>query len=140
MLKTAMTPELYCTNLRISLNFYTQVLGFSIQYERPESGFVMLERQGVRLMLDEIGQGRVWLAGPLEAPFGRGVNLQIKTEQVDDLYAAVQKAGAKIFMAMEEKWYRANDIYVGNRQFIVQDPDGYMLRFFEDLGERSIPA
>ncbi len=25
---------------------------------------------------------------------------------------------------------------VGNRQFVVQDPDGYLLRFFSDLGER----
>jgi len=27
---------------------------------------------------------------------------------------------------------------VGNRQFVVPDPDGYLLRFFQDLGERPI--
>ena len=27
---------------------------------------------------------------------------------------------------------------VGNRQFIVLDPDGYMLRFAQDLGKRKI--
>ena len=37
---------------------------------------------------------------------------------------------------MEEKWYRKNDTEVGNKQFLVQDPDGYILRFFQNLGMR----
>jgi hypothetical protein len=39
---------------------------------------------------------------------------------------------------MEEKWYRADNVYVGNRQFIVQDPDGYLLRFYQHLGTRDL--
>jgi catechol 2,3-dioxygenase-like lactoylglutathione lyase family enzyme len=138
-LTTPLTPELYCTDIKISLPFYTQVLGFKIQYRREENGFAMLERQGSRIMLDEIvpGSVRTWITASLETPFGRGINLQIRTDKVDDLYAHVQKVGARIFLAMEEKWYRWDDIYLGNRQFIVQDPDGYLLRFYEDLGERK---
>ncbi|HSW93417.1 MAG TPA: VOC family protein, partial [Gammaproteobacteria bacterium] len=49
----------------------------------------------------------------------------------------VKKYGAVIFLPIEEKWYRANNVELGNRQFIVQDPDGYMLRFAEDPGERE---
>lgn len=103
----------------------------------------MLERQGSRIMLDEIQNNsvgkteRTWFMGPLERPFGRGINLQIKTTQVDELYDHVQKSGGNIFLPIEEKWYRANDILLGNRQFIVLDPDGYMLRFFQDLGEKN---
>ena len=99
----------------------------------------MLERQGSRIMLDEIvpGSKRTWTTAPLEAPFGRGMNLQMETDAIDDLYDRVQKAQAKIFLPMEEKWYRANDVELGNCQFIVQDPDGYLLRFFQNLGERS---
>jgi hypothetical protein len=37
---------------------------------------------------------------------------------------------------METRWYRIGRIERGNRQFVVADPDGYLLRFFEDLGER----
>jgi hypothetical protein len=40
---------------------------------------------------------------------------------------------------VEDAWYRANDRYLGNRQFLVQDPDGYLRRFFEDLGESHAP-
>ena len=36
----------------------------------------------------------------------------------------------------EERWYRKRDEEVGNRQFVVVDPDGYLLRFFTSLGRR----
>jgi uncharacterized glyoxalase superfamily protein PhnB len=110
---TPLTPELCCSNIKTSLLFYTKILGFSIQYQREEDGFAMLERQGSRIMLDEIrknsvsGTDRTWISGPLEAPFGRGINLQIETNQVNELYDRVQKAGANIFLPIEEKWYHA---------------------------------
>ena len=141
MPKTPLVPELYCTDINVSLPFYTNILGFTIEYQRPEDGFAMLERQGARLMLDQIhpGSDRTWTPAPMELPFGRGINLQIETDKVDELYTTLQEAKAKIFLPIEEKWYRADELYVGNKQFIVQDPDGYLLRFAEDLVERSHP-
>jgi uncharacterized glyoxalase superfamily protein PhnB len=98
----------------------------------------MLERQGAQVMLDEYvhGSARSWIAGPLEAPFGRGMNLDIRTDNVEELYEKVKASGAKIFLPIEDKWYRANDIDLGSRQFIVLDPDGYLLRFSGSLGTR----
>ena len=141
-IETLLTPELCCSSIKISIAFYTGILGFNIQYERAEEGFAMLEREGSRIMLDEIGKpvtstSRSWISAPLEFPFGRGVNLQIKTADVDRLYENVQKNSAHIFLPIENKWYRADSIEIGQRQFIVLDPDGYMLRFVEDLGTRS---
>jgi catechol 2,3-dioxygenase-like lactoylglutathione lyase family enzyme len=133
---TSLTPELCCSNIKNSLDFYTSILGFRIEYQREADGFAMLERQGSRIMLDVVNNTkRTWITAPLEAPFGRGINLQIMTNNVDELYDRVQKAGANIFLPIEEKWYLANDVEIGNRQFIVLDPDGYMLRFVQDLGE-----
>lgn len=143
-LTTSLTPELCCSNIKTSLPFYTDVLGFSIQYQRKEDGFAMLERQGARIMLDEIskdspnGTKRTWISGELEAPFGRGINLEIKTDRIDDLYDRIQQSNTHIFLSIEEKWYRAGDVELGIRQFIVMDPDGYMLRFSQDIGERKI--
>jgi uncharacterized glyoxalase superfamily protein PhnB len=136
---TALTPELLCTSIKTSIAFYEDVLGFSIQYERPETGFAMMERQGSRIMLDQYKPGNPssWIAAPLERPYGRGLNLQMETTKVDELYARVQETGATIFLPIVEKWYRADDMELGNRQFIVQDPDGYLLRFYEHLGERK---
>ena len=39
---------------------------------------------------------------------------------------------------IEENWYRQDDKMLGNKEFLIQDPDGYLLRFMEDLGEKQI--
>ena len=138
MIEPALIPELNCTDLQKSLCFYVETLGFQVLYDRPESYFAMLERQGAQIMIEQINTGeRMWLTAKLERPFGRGVNFQIQTKSVTNLYKSVQNSSSTIFLPLEEKWYRADDIEVGNKQFIVQDPDGYLLRFFEDLGERK---
>ena len=141
---TPLTPELCCSNIKTSTDFYMKVLGFEIQYQREEERFAMLERQGSRIMLDEINNNsaeeanRTWILAALEKPFGRGINLEIRTIQIDELYNHAQQSGATIFLPIEDKWYRVNDSEVGNRQFIVLDPDGYMLRFAQDLGSRAL--
>lgn len=144
-LTTPLTPELCCSNLKTSLSFYLEVLGFNVQYQREEDGFAMLQRQGARVMLDEIPDNpvnemkRTWISGALEVPFGRGINLEIKTDKIDELYVQVQQSKAHIFLPIEERWYRADDKELGVRQFIVLDPDdGYMLRFSQDIGIRNI--
>ncbi len=79
-----------------------------------------------------------WLAAPLEHPYGRGISLRIEVKDIKKLYEIIQESGVSIFLEMEEKWYRKAMMQTGNRQFIVQDPDGYLLRFFQDLGEKPI--
>lgn len=137
---TPLTPELYCSNIKASLVFYTEVLGFKIQYQREEEGFAMLWRQGSRMMLDELSDAknkRLWLTAPLEKPFGRGINFEIRTTQINALYAHVQQCGANILMSIEDKCYRMDDTELHNRQFIVLDPDGYLLRFTQTLSSNK---
>jgi catechol 2,3-dioxygenase-like lactoylglutathione lyase family enzyme len=128
-------PEFIVSDLDASLDFYAR-LGFRIVYGRPENGFAFLEREGAQLMLDRIAPDS-WMTGTLEKPFGRGVNLQIEADNVDSLYAHVLQEKLPLFRPMEEKWYRVDDLLYGNRQFLIQDPDGYLLRFFSDLGNKS---
>ncbi len=133
-----LVPELHCSDIETSLRFYTQVLGFSTLFSRPEERFAYLEREHAQIMVEQ-SVGRTFVAGELEYPYGRGMNLMIEVSSVDELYSAVQLAGAPIYLAIEDKWYQANESLLGNRQFIVMDPDGYLLRFFQDLGERPAP-
>lgn len=137
MNEPALTPELCISNYEKSMDFYTQLLEFNILYAREEEKFVMLEREGAWIMLEQIGVTRDWITGELDYPYGRGVNFQIKVSDVDSLYSKVKKSDAKIFLEIEEKWYQTDIGKTGNRQFIVQDPDGYLLRFFEDLGIKN---
>jgi catechol 2,3-dioxygenase-like lactoylglutathione lyase family enzyme len=92
-------------------------------------------------MLEEAaGSGRRFHAAPLKHPYGRGVNFQIEVPDIDALHLAVQRAGLSIVIPIEERWYRQNEIEYGNRQFVVADPDGYLLRFFGSLGQRPARA
>lgn len=138
MKSIGLVPELYCTDIKKSLGFYIDILGFSIAYQRPEDGFAYIRKGNAELMLEQIMPDSSWISGELAYPFGRGINFQIETGEIDSLYSAVAKNNAKIFLPIEEKWYRADNILVGHRQFIVQDPDGYLLRFFKDLGTRLV--
>jgi catechol 2,3-dioxygenase-like lactoylglutathione lyase family enzyme len=135
MSRARLVPELLVSDIGRSLDFYLRVCDWRVLWQRPEEGFAYLGREGAELMLEE-PRGRVWLAGPLEHPFGRGMNLQIEVGDVDALHAAVRDAGHELFLPLEERWYRTGGVLGGNRQFIVADPDGYLLRFFSDLGTR----
>lgn len=131
-----LVPELYCSNLDTSLVFYA-LLGFSVLYDRPEDRFAYLRMDGIDLMIEEPGEtDRTWWTAPAEQPFGRGVNFQMQVEDVDAIHERLLAASHTLFRPIEEKWYRKADHEVGNRQFVVQDPDGYLLRFFTDLGQR----
>lgn len=133
----AIIPELKVLDYDKSLHFYTTLAGFEVVYDRPEENFAMLETNGARLMIEGITtKSRSWLVGQLERPFGRGINLQIEVHDVHRLYQSLKKAEYQIFFDLEEKWYRLNNKEIGHRQFLVQDPDGYLLRFFEKIGTR----
>ena len=130
-----LVPELYCSDIERSLRFYLDILGFRIAYQRPEERFAYLVREGAELMIEQ-PTARVWLTGELTQPYGRGVNFQIRASDVDELQARCQAQCCRIFLPLEEKWYRREETLLGCRQFVVQDPDGYLLRFQQPLGSK----
>ncbi|MCK0198402.1 VOC family protein [Ancylobacter sp. 6x-1] len=134
----ALVPELLVRDLAASLAFWRDLCGFSIAFARPEDGFAYIEREGAQLMLEEIGEGRQWRTGPLEPPFGRGLNVMIGVSTLDPILAALAHASLPLYMAPEEKWYRVGERETGVRQFLVQDPDGYLIRFSRSLGMRPL--
>ena len=133
-----LVPEFDCSDFEASLSFYVGVLGFTLRYDRPEAKFAYLEREGAELMLEELSP-ESWLTGEMTPPFGRGINFQIEVGDVAALRDAVRGASVAVYREIEDAWYRAGSAYTGNRQFVVQDPDGYLLRFFQDLGRRQTP-
>ena len=73
--------------------------------------------------------GRNFLAARLEAPFGRGVNLQIQVSDLNAILAPLETASVLLFSPQEQVSYRREQDTVLQRQCVVQDPDGYLLRF-----------
>lgn len=136
--QSQLVPELSVTNFQNSLKFYSEILGFTIKYQREEEGFAYLRLGNAELMIDEIGKGRTWKTGVFEYPLGRGINFQIEVPSFLPILEKLRKNNIDLFLDVEEKWYRKGDKEVGNKQFLVMDPDGYLLRFAQDLGERSL--
>jgi catechol 2,3-dioxygenase-like lactoylglutathione lyase family enzyme len=133
MTRAALVPELGVADIADSLRFWCGLCGFAVLYDRPEDGFACIERDGARLMLDQLGATRDWLAAPAQRPFGRGMNLEIAVAAVQPLLDALAAAGWPLLLPPEEKSYRVGAHAVRVRQFIVQDPDGYLVRFSQRL-------
>jgi catechol 2,3-dioxygenase-like lactoylglutathione lyase family enzyme len=129
-------PELSVSNLNESLKFYVNSIGFKIEYQRPENKFVFISYQGTQFMLQELEENEKWSIGELKHPYGNGVNFQIEVSNVEKIYDALKTSGYKIAFDIEENWYRQDNKLLGNKEFLIQDPDGYLLRFSEDLGEK----
>jgi catechol 2,3-dioxygenase-like lactoylglutathione lyase family enzyme len=136
----ALVPELLVRDIAKSLRFWCDLCGCAVLFDRPDEGFAYLDLHGAQIMLDEIGKTRDWLTGPLETPFGRGINLQIRVPAIEPIVAALAQARWPLFMAPERKWYRTGDVETGLHQFLVQDPDGYLVRFSAYIDERPLNA
>ena len=132
-----LVPELSVSDLETSLRFYL-AFGFSIRFRRDKPAFVYLELGQAQIMLEQI-HDRAWITDDLQKPFGRGINLQIEVEDVREMTEQAVKMGVPLFRPISESWYRlGQNQEEGQIEFLVQDPDGYLLRFVQSLGVRSI--
>ncbi len=68
------------------------------------------------------------------------MNLSIDVDDVEKVHAAVTRAGHELFLHLEEGWYDRREDAIGVRQFVVQDPDGYLMRLTQDIGTRPRPG
>ncbi len=126
-----LVPELDVSDFERSVRFYTEVLGFEILFSREK--FVYLELEEVQFMLQQTDNDG-WQTGVLEPPFGRGINFQIELEDVGPLYQRLQEVGHPFFREVKDSWYKTGDVLSGQREFLIQDPDGYLLRFCQAIG------
>lgn len=131
-----LVPELDVSDFARSLRFYVDLAGFEVLYERPEDDFAYLSLDGAELMIER-GEG-LWSTGPLERPYGRGINFQVMVSDVEAVHQRFVARDYPVMVPIEERWYRRDDVYVGQKQFLVKDPDGYLLRFGQDLGIRPV--
>ncbi|WP_395343815.1 VOC family protein [Ningiella sp. W23] len=135
----AMVPEITVSNLDRSLAFYL-CLGFSVRYRRENPPFAYLEIGQAQLMLEQIHESG-WLTGSLEPPFGRGVNFQIEVESVRNIEAKARIANIALYEGCKESWYFVGEgREEGQLEVLLQDPDGFLLRFIEPLGSRENDA
>ena len=70
-----------------------------------------------------------WNVGKMEYPFGRGINISMSVSDVDKMYNDLIKKKIKMFLDLEIHKYKVDDVIYEDKEFLIQDPDGYLLRF-----------
>lgn len=104
-------PILYSSDVRKSITYYTDVLGFDNEWIWDhESSFGGVSKDSIEIFFCKDGQGHpgTWIA--------------IMVDDVDELYHRVQEKGGHVVSQPENKEW-------GLREMLVQDPDGHIIRF-----------
>ena len=113
------------TDIKQAIKFYEK-LGFVLQSSLPRSdgqltvAFLSFETSMMLLgRKDELHYENAVRAKQVRAgPHGLGIVLTLRVSDLEEVYRAVKRAGAKIMMEPEDEFY-------GDRVFMFLDPDGY---------------
>lgn len=122
----SLIPELSVSNIDNSIEFYTKI-GFEIMYKREEDKFCFLKLDNNQIMIEQINNN--WNTGTLEYPYGRGINISMMVSNIDNYYKKIKRNNIDIYQELKVSKYKVNDIVYEDREFLIQDPDGYLLRF-----------
>ena len=80
-------------------------------------------------MIEEVNDH--WTVGKLEYPYGNGVNFSMELESFDFYYEKWKKQEIVFFRDLMVNTYRNGDHVYQDREVLIQDPDGYLLRFHD---------
>ena len=114
---TSLTPIFSVSDLSKSIEFYTEILGFQLNFIYGEPQFYAgLFKDSVELHL---------VSENLRQPVGSG-NLSILTDEVDDLHQQLIDAKVQIMVSPDDRDY-------GLRDFSCKDLDGNIIVFGMDI-------
>lgn len=114
-------------NIERTIEFYVGVLHFKVEYERPEDRFAFLSYEEIQIMFEQ--HNGHWDVGALEHPYGRGMNLEMTVSDVEGMYNRILEHGIRPFRELKVSHYRHGEEDIEQKEFLIQDPDGYLLRF-----------
>ena len=123
----SLIPELSVFDIVQTRNFYEE-LGFKIEYERPEEKFVFMSFQDSQFMFEQIHDDG-WNIGELVYPLGRGINFSIAVDDIEELYKLVNHLNIELYRELTRNIYQVNGIEEMQIEFLIQEPNGYLLRF-----------
>jgi uncharacterized glyoxalase superfamily protein PhnB len=122
---TGVTPLLQVGSIPETIEYYQQVLGFSVDYIVPVDAppkWAMVSRDGVHFMFTiDLGTSTGWFI----AEKGNGVVFYVTTDDIEGLYAEFVERDAIIVQNMRT--------FGGRKQFSIADPNAYVIAFTEPL-------
>ena len=117
-----LTPNLVVRDVVRSVNFYRDVLGFSMAMSVPDEPpyvFAGVQQGAVEIFFNDAAASVEELPQFKGQPIGGTLTLYIEVSNVDELFERV-KAHASLVMPMKTQFY-------GMKEFAIADPDGYVL-------------
>ncbi len=121
-------PELTVFNIEQTRDFYLNILGFKLEYERIEDSFIFISFENSQFMFEQLHDDG-WNIGELKYPLGRGINFSIKVKDIDSLYYKVTSHNVTLFRELMISNYKQGSKIIEQKEFLLQDPNGYLLRF-----------
>ena len=124
----SLTPNLMVNDVEETIEYYTDVLGFTLLMTVPETGkldWAMVKRNEVVIMFQSsksLKEGVPRLAG--EKP-GGGLTFYIKVDRVTEIHEELFNNEAEIISDLDSTFY-------DTIEFSVVDLNGYILTFSED--------
>jgi len=120
----AIIPVLRCSRIKPSVDFYTEVLDFTLadDDELKDPAFIFLRRAGDMIVLSSYGSG----------PIARSV-VMVPTEDIDPLFDKFLGRGLKPSKPESPVHQGPTDQTWGTREFYVDDPDGNTLAFTQTM-------
>jgi catechol 2,3-dioxygenase-like lactoylglutathione lyase family enzyme len=128
---TKLTPNLIVSDVGRSVEFYRDVLGFTVAATVPEAApyvFAIVQSGPVEIFLNAPEPAVAEYPAFKDRPIGGTLTLFIQVVDIARAHASLQ-GRVKIVMPLEHKWY-------GVTEFAFEDPDGYLITF----AERDQPA
>lgn len=114
-----LTPILWTDKMEETIDFYTQVLGFTCDGKNDDWGWATMYNGSIRIMLGKPNEHE-----PFEKPIFTG-SFYFYVEDVDGLWNEL-KDKVKIAYPIENfEWEM--------REFAIYDNNGYMLQFGEEI-------
>ncbi|MHA6492996.1 bleomycin resistance protein [Pseudomonas borbori] len=129
-----LVPELLVANYPRSKDFYQNLFGFKLHFERAEDNFGYFDLDGAQVMLLQADASQHQALSRA----GSGLHFQVEVAAITGVLERLMAASIELQAPVTEAWYRADDIEYGQREFFVADPDGYLFRFYEYIGERAV--
>jgi len=126
-----LTPNLIVSDVLRSLEFYRDVLGFTVAVTVPEAEpfvFAIVQSGPVEIFLNAPEPAIAEYPAFKDRPIGGTLTLFVEVANIALAHATLQDK-VRIVMPLEHKWY-------GSTEFAFEDPDGYLITF----AERDEPA
>ncbi len=115
---TALRPILWTDRLNETIEFYTQILSFTIAEQNDEWGWASLFKDDVALMLAE-PNGHTTFSGPVFTG-----SFYFTTNDVDQLWEELKEKATVCYGVENFEW--------GMREFAIYDNNGYLLQFGQE--------